>query len=261
MTVYGPKFALHSGHYGNWVPNPAMRLAQLLASMKDRDGNVMIDGFYEGLEPLNPAEQAMLDAVPDDAPALMKLYGIAEPEKPGLTLQQALQYPSLNIRGLASESVGPGGRNVIPDRAVAEIDVRLVKETPGRAIVEKIRAHIVKQGFYIVSEDPDDETRAKYPRIVNLAAREGAGAFRTSPLAPVSQQLAAALSRIFREEPVRIRTFGASLPLSPLIDACGFPAISVCLVNYDNNQHGDNENVRLGHFFQGIVTIAGVLTM
>ena len=257
ITVYGPKFALHSGHYGNWVPNPAMRLAQLLASMKDRNGDVVIDGFYEGLQPLPAAEQAMLDAVPDDATALMKLFGIAEPEKPGLTLQQSLQYPSFNIQGLEIEAVG----GVVPDRAVARIGVRLVKETPAQKIVEKIRAHIVKQGFYVVSEDPDDETRAKYPRIVKLEAREGMAAFRTSPLAPESQQLAAALSRVWGEEPVRIRTFGSSLPLLPLIDACGFPAISVCLVNYDNNQHGDNENVRLGHFFQGIVTIAAVLTM
>src|SRR6185369_15419412 len=60
VTVYGPKRELHSGHYGNWAPNPAMMLAQLLASMKDDDGRIVIPGFYDGVEPLGPTERAAL---------------------------------------------------------------------------------------------------------------------------------------------------------------------------------------------------------
>ncbi len=262
LTVYGPKFALHSGHYGNWVPNPAMRLAQLLASMKDQDGRVLIDGFYDGIEPPNAAEQAMLDAVPDDAAALQKLFGIAGPERPGLTLQDAVQVPSLNVRGMSSGFVGANARTIIPATATADIDIRLVVETPAAAMLSKVRAHLEKQGYHVVSAEPDDEARAKYSRIVKMTSpEEGTNAYRTPPSGPEAQQLAAALARALGEDPVRVRTSGATVPIAPFIDRMGFPAISVPIVNFDNNQHGENENLRLGHFFRGIVTIAAALTM
>ena len=133
LTVFGPKFALHSGHYGNWAPNPAMRLAELLATMKDDSGKVLVDGFYDGIPPPTAAERAILDAVPDDPAALQKLFGIAGPESPALKLQDALQWPSLNVRGLSSGFVGADARTIIPDRAIADIDIRLVKETPAAA--------------------------------------------------------------------------------------------------------------------------------
>jgi len=66
---------------------------------------------------------------------------------------------------------------------------------------------------------------------------------------------------VFGEPPVRIRTSGGTVPIAPFIDALGFPAISVPIVNFDNNQHGENENLRLGHFFRGIAIIAGALQM
>lgn len=262
LTVYGPKFPLHSGHYGNWVPNPAMRLAQLLATFKDERGRVLVEGFYDGIDPPSAEERALLDAVPDDPAALRALFGIAEPEDPARSLQDALQLPSFNIRGLSSAFVGAEARTIIPDRAVAEIDVRLVKETPAAAMFEKIAAHVRRQGWHVVSEDPDDETRARHARIVKMVARGGGtDAYRTSPLLPVSKQLAAALERTFGEPPVQIRTSGGTVPIAPFIEALGFPAIAVPIVNFDNNQHGENENLRIGHFFRGIVTLAAILRM
>lgn len=262
LTVYGPKFSLHSGHYGNWVPNPAMRLSQLLASMKDDDGQVLIEGFYDDLVSVNTREQAIIDGVPDDLPALMKLFGIAEPERRGLSLQQALQRPTLNIRGMASAYVGAEARTIIPDIAQVMIDIRLVKETRAKEMFQKVLAHIRKQGYHVVEEDPDVEIRARYPRIVKVRTRGGGtNAFRTSPLLPDSERVTAALTRAFGEVPVRIRTMGGTLPITPFIEALGFPAIVVPTVNFDNNQHSANENIRLGHFFDSIVSIAAVLMM
>jgi acetylornithine deacetylase/succinyl-diaminopimelate desuccinylase-like protein len=262
LTVYGPKFALHSGHYGNWVPNPAMRLAQLLATFKDDRGRVLVDGFYDGITPLTPEEQAMLDAVPDSADRLKALFGIAAPEDPERSLQASLQRPSFNVRGMSSMFTGGGARTVVPDKAIAAIDIRLVKETPSDKMVEKVRAHLVKQGYHVVSEDPDDKTRAAHSKIVKLAVGAGGtNAYRTSPVAPISKALADALTKTFGEPPVRIRTSGGTVPIAPFIDALGFPAISVPIVNFDNNQHGENENLRLGHLWRGVVTFAAVLTM
>ena len=262
LTTYGPKFGVHSGHYGNWVPNPGVRLAHLLASMKDDEGHVLVKGFYDGVAPLQPEDQAILKAVPDDPANLMKLFGIAAPEREGLSLQQALQLPTLNIRGLSSAYVGPDARTIIPDTATALLDVRLVKETPFDVMTEKILAHIRDQGFHVMQQDPDDLTRARYPRIVKVVMGGGIAAYRTSPLLPESRLVVQALARMFGESPVQIRTSGATLPIAAaLIEAMGFPAISLPTVNFDNNQHGENENLRLGHLFTGVVSIAAVLTM
>lgn len=262
LTVYGPKFALHSGHYGNWAPNPAMRLAQLLATMKDDAGKVLVDGFYDDIPPLTAEEQAIVDGVPDDPAALQKFFGIAGPERPGLKLQEALQYPSLNVRGLSSAFVGAEARTIIPDKAIAEIDIRLVKETAADKLRDLVVEHIRRQGWHVVTSDPDDAIRAQYPKIVRVVARgDGTSAYRTSPLLPVSQQVVRSMSGTFGAAPVQIRTSGGTVPIAPFIEALGFPAISVPTVNFDNNQHGENENLRLGHFFRAITTMAALLTL
>ncbi|MGE3274887.1 MAG: M20/M25/M40 family metallo-hydrolase [Vicinamibacterales bacterium] len=262
LTVYGPKFPLHSGHYGNWIPNPAQRLAELLATMKDDQGRVAVEGFYDGIEAFTPEEQAMLDAVPDDPAALLKLFGVARPEREGLSLQEAIQYPSLNIRGMGSAFIGGDARTIIPDRAVAELDLRLVKETPADRQFDLLVAHIRRQGWHVVDTDPDDATRAQFPRIVKVVRRgAGTNAYRTSPLLPISRRVAERLTEAFGQPPVQIRTMGGTVPIAPFIDALGFPALSVPLVNFDNNQHAENENLLLGHFFRGITTLAALLTM
>jgi acetylornithine deacetylase/succinyl-diaminopimelate desuccinylase-like protein len=260
LTVYGPKFALHSGHYGNWIPNPGMRLAQLLATMKDDRGRVSIPGFYDGVH-LSAEDRKVLAAVPDDEAALMKLFGVAEPDLVGESLQEALQYPSLNIRGLESAYVGAQARTIIPDHATAAIDVRLVKETDGASLLAKIRAHVESQGFHLVEADPDDETRARYAKIARIESprSEGTAAYRTELDDPEASRLAEALTRGLGEEPVRIRTSGGTVPIAPFIEALGFPAVSVPTVNFDNNQHGENENVRIGHFFRSVEILCSTL--
>jgi acetylornithine deacetylase/succinyl-diaminopimelate desuccinylase-like protein len=262
LTTFGPKMALHSGHYGNWAPNPAMRLAQLLSTFKDDAGKVRIDGFYDGIAPLTADEQAMVDAVPDNPAELKKLFGLAEPEDPSRSLQAGLQIPTFNIRGLASAFTGGNARTIVPDRAIAAIDIRLVAETPAPQMIAKVRAHLTKQGYTIVDADPDDAMRAKTGKIVKLTVGAGGtNAYRTSPLLPISKTIAESLTRVFGEPPVRIRTSGGTVPIAPFIEKLNFPAISVPIVNFDNNQHGENENLRIGHLARGVVTIAAVLRM
>ena len=188
----------------------------------------------------------MLASVPDEPASLMKLFGIAAPERAGLSLQQALQLPALNIRGLTSAYTGPDARTIIPDIATATLDIRLVKETPAAAMIDKILAHIRAQGYFVTEADPDDATRARYPRIVKVVKRGGTDAYRTSPLLPESRLVVGALARMFAEQPVQNRTSGASVAAAGLlIQAFRLPAISLPIVNFDNNQHGENENLRL----------------
>jgi acetylornithine deacetylase/succinyl-diaminopimelate desuccinylase-like protein len=260
ITVYGPKFPLHSGHYGNWAPNPAMLLARLLATMKDDDGRVLVEGFYDGVR-LSDADRDVMELVPDDLEGLKTFFGFSRPDRVGATLQEALQYPSLNVRGLESGWVGGEARTIVPSVATAAIDIRLVAETGADETYRKVLTHIEKQGYHIVTEDPDDATRASYGRIAKVTRTPGSNAYRTPLDEPKTLPVVEALTEMFSRPPVRLRTSGGTVPISPFIRALGFPALSAPTVNFDNNQHSPNENLRLGHFFQSVVTFAALLTM
>ena len=260
LTVYGPRVGVHSGNYGNWIPNPAQRLAALLSSMKGGDGRVLVKGFYEGVQPATGDERAMLDAVPDDSAQLLRTFGLPAPEIAFPKLQDALQYPTLNVRGLASGHVGAGARTIIPDRATAAVDVRLVKETPAADLIAKIRAHIRSQGYELVDADPDEAVRTKHARLASMQVSETVTeAFRTPPSGREVRSVVAALERAFGHRPVQLGTLGGTVPIAPFIEALGFPAILIPTVNFDNNQHEDNENLRLGHFFQAVEIVAAVI--
>jgi acetylornithine deacetylase/succinyl-diaminopimelate desuccinylase-like protein len=260
LTVYGPKSGVHSGNYGNWMPNPAMRLAALLASMKDDTGRATVKGFYDTVPPMTAEEQSILDAVPDDSARMLTTFGVAAPEQAFPRLQTALQYPTLNVRGLVSSFVGANARTIVPDRATAAIDIRLVKETAAADLIAKLKAHIAVQGYHLVDADPDDATRARYSKIARLATSETIlSAFRTDISNPRARAVIASLTRTFGQPPVQLRTLGGTVPIAPFIEALGFPALIVPIVNFDNNQHEENENLRVGALFDGIVTIAAVM--
>ena len=260
LTVFGPASGVHSGNYGNWIPNPAQRLASLLASMKDDTGRVTIAGYYDKVAPLTPEERAMLDAVPDDSSRMLGAFGVAAPEQAFPKLQDALQYPTLNVRGLSSAFVGEGARTIVPDRATAALDLRLVKETPAADLIARLRAHIEKQGYHLVDADPDAATRARHPKLARLApTNTPTAAFRTATSDPLARAVIASLTRTYGRPPVQLRTLGGTVPIAPFIEALGFPAIVVPTVNFDNNQHEENENLRLGTFFDSIVTIAALM--
>ena len=260
LTVFGPKMALHSGHYGNWIPNPGMRMAQLLASMKDDQGRTTIQGFYRDVLPLTAEQRKVLKSVPDDEPALLKLFGVARPDAVGESLQEAIQYPSLNVRGMRSGYVDEP-RTIIPPDATAAIDIRLVKETPSDRMIARLKAHIEAQGYHLVSGEPDDATRQRYPKLARLKVGEATEAFRTEPEALESVEVTRALTAMWGAPPVLIRTMGGTVPIAPFIRELGLPAVGVPIVNFDNNQHGDNENLRLGNLWTGIVTLAAVAEM
>jgi acetylornithine deacetylase/succinyl-diaminopimelate desuccinylase-like protein len=260
ITVFGPKVGVHSGNYGNWIPNPAQRLASLLASMKDDDGRVLVKGWNDGISRLSAEEEKMIADVPEDAASMLKTFGVAEPEAAFPALQRALQYPTLNIRGMTSAFVGGGARTIIPDSATASLDIRLVKETSPAAMLAKLRAHVAAQGYHLVEDEPDEATRRSHARIARVRTLgESTSAFRTSPMDPNARALAASIRAAHGVEPVHLRTLGGTVPIAPFIEALGFSAVLVPTVNYDNNQHEENENLRIGNLFEGILTVAAIL--
>ncbi len=260
LTVYGPKLSQHSGHYGNYAPNPALRLAQLLASMKNEAGRVTIPGFYDGIT-LDDATRRQLASVPDDADEIHRRIGFRTPDGVGENLQEALQYPSLNIKGIQSGWVGAAARTIIPATAVANLDLRLVQESDGDRLLELVRKHLEAQGYFLIPEgrEPTDEERARYPRLASFAGTTSYGAFRTDLNGPTVQWLRSALHRTFQREPILIRTMGGSVPIAPFVTVLDVPAVVLPLVNPDNNQHSPNENILLKNYFSGAETLYGVL--
>jgi acetylornithine deacetylase/succinyl-diaminopimelate desuccinylase-like protein len=261
LTVYGAKAGLHSGHYGNYAPNPAIRLAQLLASMKDDDGRVLVAGYYDGVQ-LDDAERKLLAETPDDEAALRKRIGIAAPDKVGATYQEALQYPSLNVRGMASASVGAKASNIVPSEAVAELDFRTTPEADGHRLQDLVQAHIEKQGYHLTQGPPTDAERAQYPRLASFVRGPVQKSVRAPMDAPLSRWAVAALREPYVApglEPVRIRMMGGTLPTDVLVDALKLPFVMVSTVNSDNNQHTHDENLRMGNFVSGTRSLYAML--
>ena len=225
LTVFGPRAPLHSGHFGNYAPNPAMRLARLLASMKDDNGRVLVRGYYDGVS-LSSAARASLKAVGDDEAALRKRIGIAQAEKVGDTYQEALQYPSLNVRGMAAAGVGAKAANIVPSEAVAEIDIRTTPTTDGRKLFELLKRHIEQQGYHVVDQTPTDEERATYDKLASFRQARSTAA-RTPMDAAVGRgplQLVAHCTESCAE-PVRIRMMGGTVPTDVLVEALHLPFI------------------------------------
>jgi acetylornithine deacetylase/succinyl-diaminopimelate desuccinylase-like protein len=261
ITVYGANRELHSGHYGNWAPNPAMMLAQLLASMKDADGRILVPGFYDGVVPLTEVERAAINAIPNDDTVQMHNLSLARTEGGGIRLAELINLPALNIRGISSGHTGTQAANVIPMSATASIDIRLVgRMTRERALASLIQ-HIENQGYFVTTTEPGETILLSHQRVARVIVDAGGyNAARTPMDLPAAQRVIAALEKA-RTPLVLQPTMGGSLPLVEVEEILGSPTITVPTVNYDNNQHSKNENLRLGNLWNAIETMAVLFMM
>ena len=260
VTVYGPVVPLHSGHYANWAPNPAEALIELLATAQAEDGSVTIAGWYSDVLPLGPADSAALAALPDEEKERRRL-GIARPEGGGRTRWEMVTLPSFNVRGLQSAWVGEQARTIVPDRAIASLDFRLVRDIQPRDQVERFIGHLVEQGYFVVYEEPDLVTRLAHPKLAKVASTRGYPAVRTPLDEPMAQSVVSAVRSGTAGEPIVIPTHGGSVPGYVFPDYLGATFVLLPIVNPDNNQHSPNENLRLGHLFDGIPIYAAVMRM
>ena len=261
LTVYASKRPLHSGHYGNWAPNPAMMLVKLLASMKDENGRVTIKGFYDDVTPLSPYEKKALNEVPSVDEQMKEELGISAVEMQGVTLNEAINLPSLNINGIQSGNAGKMASNQIPTYATAVLDLRLVLGNDWKRQQQKVIDHIKAEGYYVTNIEPTDEERKKYAKIIKVIPdQDGVNAQRTSIDLPIIQKVIAAVKTTSKDQVVLQPTMGGSLPLYLFEKHLEAKTVTVPIANHDNNQHAENENIRIGNLFDGI-EIMGSLMM
>ncbi len=261
LTVYGPAHELHSGHYGNWAPNPAMMMARLLASMKDDDGKVTIERFYDGIEPLTASEEKAIAEAPDVDAGLMKELWLGRTEGSGKKLVELLNLPSLNVRGMSSARTGAAASNVIPASATATIDIRLVKGITVENAAERVLAHIRAQGYWVTQTEPDAAARMAHPKVARVTVAPGGyNASRTSMDLPISRLVLRTAEQAMGPV-VKLPTMGGSVPLFMINEILGAPTITTPIANHDNNQHSFNENLRIQNLWDGIELLGALLAM
>ena len=261
VKVFGPKNPLHSGHYGNWVPNPVMMLSKLLASMKDDNGRVTIKDFYNDVIPLSITEKKALENIPVVDEDLKKKIGFAKEEMIGKKLMESINLPSLNINGIESSNVGTIQANIIPTSVTAVIDLRLVLGNDWKRQQQKVIDHIIKQGFYVTENEPTDEERNKHEKIVQVKRGLGDNAERTSMDWPVAKTVVTAVQQTTNDPVLQVPTLGGSLPVEDLVKTLNAKFLIVPIANSDNNQHAENENIKIKNFWEGIDMMAAIMIM
>ena len=259
LITYGPIVPQHSGHFGNYAPNPVFRMSEILSSMKDPNGRITIPGFYDGIE-LDEKTLKILAEVPDDEEKMMNDMQFKKPDNVGKNYQESIQYPSINVRGIESGWVREEVRTIVPSECIAEIDVRLVLESDPIRLHNLIKSHIEELGYYVMDTRPTKDERLKYSKIVTFVSSFDYDAFRTDIDSEIGKWLVKSLKKTFGIEPVKKRTSGGSVPISPFVNTLGIPAVTVPTVNQDNNQHSPNENIKIENYITGIETYLGILT-
>ncbi|MEP6494878.1 MAG: M20/M25/M40 family metallo-hydrolase [bacterium] len=259
MTVYGPSHGLHSGHYGNWAPNPVTLLSNLVASMRNDDGRILIKNFYDDVTPISAAERRALASIPAIDSAMRAEVQLGATEANNAPLVERIMLPALNLRGIRGGNVGATASNTIPTEATASIDFRLVpRQTPAH-IKQLVEAHARLHGYYIVDHTPSAEERAAHARILKLTWEAGYPATRVSMDTPLSRAVVRATQEAVGGPIVAQPTLGGSLPMFTFEDVLHVPLIVLPIVNHDNNQHSANENLRLQNLFDGVEVYAGVV--
>ena len=259
LTAFGPSRAVHSGHYGNWTPNPALLLARVLASMRDDDGRILIDGFYDDVKPIGDAERAAVAALPPVDDALREELWLGATEGGGAPSGERIMLPALNVRGLESGAVGEAAANAIPMLARASIDFRLVPAQSPERVRRMVEDHLRHQGWFVTADSVTPAMRREHPRVMQARWDTGYPAYRTPLDAPLARALRATMDELLGHPVLVVPTLGGSLPLATIADAMRTPLVVVPIVNHDNSQHAKDENLRLQNLWDGIETFAGIM--
>ena len=261
IKVYGANGDLHSGNYGNFVTDPTMALAKLLASMKDNKNHVVIKNFYDDVVPLTVAEQRAVGDIPNVDAKLLEEFGLMRQEHPESRIELQHNRPTLSVLGIESGNVYTGTRSAIPGSASARIEMRLVNGLSAAKQLDRLEAHVREQGFHVITQEPDATTRRKYPLIARLTRSAGGYGIAKTSMEDPRTAIAANAIRALDQRLVQMPTIGGSLPFSTFSDTLAMPTIGLAVVNFDNNQHAANENIRVGHFWEAIDIFAALLTM
>lgn len=244
LRARGANTDLHSGNWGGVVPNPIWTLTHLLATMKNAQGEITIDGFYDAVLPPTPLEQQALAALPLDQPRIRQELGLTHWDAPADRgfFERLMFYPTFTINGFHGGYGGPGSKTVLPHAALVKCDIRLVEAMTLADTWAKVQAHVARHA-------PEVE-------VIYQGGMEPSKAPIESPYTePIRQALRAGQG----EEPLLIPSAGGSLPDYVFTKILGVPAFGTPYANPDERNHAPNENLEIERFIKGIKTGAALL--
>lgn len=260
LTVYGPTRALHSGHYGNWAPNPGAMIATLIASMRDDDGHIKVAGYYDDVKPISPAERAAIAQLPRYDSTLRVALGLGRSESNNALLAERIMLPAFNVRGIRVGGVRETGSNTIATEAYASFDLRLVPAQDPVRVRRLVEAHIRAQGYFVTNDSVTPAMRLAHPKVARLEWDSGYPASRVPMDGPFGKALLGVIADGAPEAPLVNPTVGASGPAYLFEQVLSAPMISLPIANFDDNQHAADENLRVQNLWDGIELYTALLT-
>lgn len=245
LEVDGPSHDVHSS-YATVVPNPAWRLAWALASLKGPDERVLIDGFYDAVRPVTEEERAAVLAMPDQAPETLASLGL---DRALLGLTDAayrvrhIFEPTCTIAGLNAGYQGPAAKTVLPARAAAKLEFRLVVDQEPKDILAKLRRHFDRHGFEDV-------------RIVAHSQEKGARTRIDDPFVALCRETA---KLAYGRDAVIVPNMAATGPMSYFVDDLGLPSVMTGVNYVGSRDHAPDEHIRIEDYRLGTRHIAAIL--
>ncbi|MEZ4868372.1 MAG: M20/M25/M40 family metallo-hydrolase [Caldilineaceae bacterium] len=244
LRVQGANSDLHSGNWGGVAPNPIWTLVHALATMKNDQGMITIDGFYDDVQLPTGIEEQALAALPLDLSRIMADLAITQLDAPHDRpfFERLMFYPTFTINGFHGGYGGPGSKTVLPHAAAVKCDIRLVEAMTVAGTFAKVKAHL-----------------ARHAPNVELIYQGGMDPSKTPLASPYTAPLQQALRAGQGEEPLLIPSAGGSLPDYVFTKILGVPAFGTPYANPDERNHAPNENLEVERFIKGIKTGAALL--
>ncbi len=248
IDVTGPNRDLHSGTFGGCVTNPANALAQIIARLRDAEtGRVLVDGFYDDVEPLEDWERKAFAALPFDEQAYAAELGVSEVfgEEGYTTLERAWARPTCDVNGIWGGYQGEGAKTVLPGKAGAKVSMRLVPNQDPKKIGERFKAYVEKVA----------------PKGVKVEVRvlHGAAPVLVDISGPLAEAAMAAQEDVWGKRPVTVRE-GGSIPIvGTFSQVLRKPVLLMGFGLHDDNLHSPNEKFNISHFYAGIRTVVRLL--
>ena len=243
LTAQGGEWDNHSGNKGNIVPNPAWELIDLLRTMRDQEGRVLIEGFYDNIIPPTEKEIEIIKNLPYNNENIGEKIGYNDLDMDGETYYRKLTLePTFNIAGFSSGYSGEGSKTIIPAKATLKMDMRLVVDQDPEDVFEKFSAHVKKY--------------APGVKVKHLGDMKPS---RTSADNELVGVVTEAVKTSFEKDPVLQPSLGGSLPDYVWTQILGVPSVIVPYANFDEANHSPNENMGIDNFFDGIKCTCHVL--
>ena len=261
LTTYGPKRPLHSGHYGNWAPNAAHQMVEILASLHEDSGRIAIDNYYDEVRKMTSEERSAINAMPNIDQQLKNDLGIHPKHLEQTRIESSVMEPGVIVTGIQIGSTGDKARNVVLPKATATINLRLVANQKPGNVRKLLENHFASLGYFLTSQEATPELLKQHQKVLSLDwGDSGYPAFRTSLESPMAKKLNQILENLDGTKPLMTPTMGGSLPIYLFEQIVDAPIIILPVANHDNNQHGPDENIRVKNLWDAIDVYAAVIT-